>query len=75
MKIRYSSLADLSNYQPTQFRPVGLCKKSRGKHPHSNPHVGKRLIFVKPTVIPTMCFKIRRLELGWFLKNQPSFQL
>ena len=67
-------LADLSNYQPTQFQPVGLCKKSTGNQPCSNPHVGKRSVFVKPTVIPTMCFKIRRLERGWFLQNQPSFQ-
>ena len=36
--------------------------------------VGKRLVFVNPTVIPTMCFKIRRLERGWFSQNQPSFQ-
>ena len=36
--------------------------------------VGKRLVFVNPTVIPTMCFKVRRLERGWFSQNQPSFQ-
>ena len=35
---------------------------------------GKRLIVVNPTVIPTMCFKVRRLERGWFSQNQPSFQ-
>ena len=69
------SLANLSNYQPTQFQPVGLCKKSTGNHPCSNPHIGKRLVFVKSTVIPTMCLKILRLERGWFLKNQPSLKL
>ena len=63
------------NYQPTQFQPVGLCKKSTGNQPCSNPHIGKRLVFVKPTVIPTMCFKIRRSERGWFLQNQQSFLL
>ena len=36
--------------------------------------VGKRLVFVNPTVIPTMCFKVQRLERGWFPQNQPSFQ-
>ena len=36
--------------------------------------VGKRLVFVNPTVIPTMCFKVRSLERGWFSQNQPSFQ-
>ena len=36
--------------------------------------VGKRLVFVNPTVIPTMCFKLRRLERGLFPQNQPSFQ-
>ena len=36
--------------------------------------VGKRLVFVNPTIIPTMCFKIRSLERGWFTQNQPSFQ-
>ena len=36
--------------------------------------VGKRLVFVNPTVIPTMCFKVRRLERGWFSQNRPSFQ-
>ena len=36
--------------------------------------VGKRLVFVNPTVIPTMCFKVRRLEHGWFTQNKPSFQ-
>ena len=35
---------------------------------------GKPLIFVNPTVIPTMCFKVRRLERGWYSQNQPSFQ-
>ena len=34
------SLADLSNYQPTQFQPVGLCKKSTGNQPRSYPHIG-----------------------------------
>ena len=68
----HQTLADLSNYQPTQFQPVGLCKKSTGNQSCSNPHM---LVFVKPTVIPTMCFEIRRMEQGWFLQNQPSFQL
>ena len=36
--------------------------------------VGERLVFVNPTVIPTICFKVRRLERGWFSQNQPSFQ-
>ena len=36
--------------------------------------VGKRLVFVNPIVTPTMCFKVRRLERGWFSQNQPSFQ-
>ena len=34
------ALADLSNYQPTQFQPVGLCKKSTGNQPRSYPHIG-----------------------------------
>ena len=66
------TLADLSNYQPIQFQPVGLCKESTGNQPCSNPHRGKRLVFVKSTVIPTMCFKIQRLERGWFSQNLPS---
>ena len=33
-------LADLSKYQPTQFQPVGLCKKSTGNQPRSYPHIG-----------------------------------
>ena len=74
-EIKYRiSLADLSNYEPTQFQPVGLCKKSTGNQPCSNLHIGKRLVFVEPTVIPTMYFKVQRLERGWFF-NQPSFQL
>ena len=36
--------------------------------------VGKRLVVVNPTVIPNMCFKVRRLERGRFPQNQPSFQ-
>ena len=36
--------------------------------------VGKRLVFVNPTVIPTMCFKLRRLDRGLFPQNHPSFQ-
>ena len=35
-----STLADLSNYQPTQFQPVGLCKKSTGNQPRSYLHIG-----------------------------------
>ena len=31
--------------------------------------VGTRLVFVKPTVIPTMGFNIRWLEHGWFSQN------
>ena len=34
------ALADLSNYQPTQFQPVGLCKKSTGNQPRSYPSIG-----------------------------------
>ena len=36
--------------------------------------VGKRLVFVNPTVIPTMCFKVRRLERGWFSQIQLSIE-
>ena len=34
------TLADLSNYQPTQFQPVGLYKKSTGNQRRSYPHIG-----------------------------------
>ena len=36
--------------------------------------VGKRLVFVNRTVIPTMCFKERRLERCWFSQIQLSIQ-
>ena len=49
-----------SNFQSNRCR---LCMR-----------VGKRLVFVNTTVIPTMCFKERRLERGWFSQNEPSFQ-
>ena len=39
-KVRLVTLADLSNYQPTQFQPVGLCKKSTGNQSRSYPHIG-----------------------------------
>ena len=82
------TLADLSNYQPTQFQPVGLCKKSTGNQPRSYPHIGQptviptmcfkirrlewRLVFAKPTVIPTIGYDIQRLDRGWFSQDQPS---
>ena len=40
MITKQCSLADLSNYQPTQFQPVSLCKKSTGNQPRSYPHIG-----------------------------------
>ena len=36
--------------------------------------VGKRLVIVNPTVVPTMCFKERRLERCWFSQIQLSIQ-
>ena len=36
--------------------------------------VGKRLVFVNPTLIPTVCFKERRLERCWFSQIQLLIQ-
>ena len=54
---------------------VGFRKTNR----HSNhglryTKLGTRLVFAKPTVIPTIGYDIRRLERGWFSQNQPPFQ-
>ena len=57
------------------WRAVGFRKSNyQSNRCRSCVRVGKRLVFVNPTVIPTMCFKVRRLDRGWFSQIQPSIQ-
>ena len=83
-KIRKFERSWFSQNQPT-FQPeamiyegwnvVGFRKTNRHyNHGLQYTKVGTRLVFAKPTVIPTMGYDIRKLERGWFLQNQPPFQ-
>ena len=68
------------SFQPCAFRYEGLNRVGfRKTNRHSkvglqDTKIGTELVIANPIIIPTICFKIRRLERGWFSQNQPLFQ-
>ena len=54
-----------------------VCFRQSNRHSNhvlQGTKVGTRLVSAKPTVIPTVDFKIRKLERSWFSQNQPQLQ-
>ena len=57
---------------------LGFRKTNRhSNHGLQYPKVGTQLVFAKPTVIPTVDFKIRKLERSWFsqIKRHSNLRL
>ena len=83
-KVRRLECGWFSQNQPA-FQPEAMIYEGwnvvgfRTTNRHSNhglqyTKVGTRLVFAKPTVIPTMGYDIQKLERDGFSQNQPPFQ-